>query len=58
MWQCVAVRAAVCGSALYVYTHKVAHNIYWYALVGAVGVMSPTFLVYYYQQINIIELKY
>jgi hypothetical protein len=26
-----AVHAAVCGSAPYVCTHKVAHNIYWYA---------------------------
>lgn len=35
------------GSALYVcIQHKVAHNIFWYALKGAVGT-SPTFLTYY-----------
>jgi hypothetical protein len=30
--QCVALHVVVCGSALYVYMHKVAHNnsIYWY----------------------------
>jgi hypothetical protein len=63
VWQCVAVRTAVCGSALYdiyilrihiyiyyIYVYilcvcKVAHNIYWYARIGAVG-LSPVFLAY------------
>jgi hypothetical protein len=34
VWQCVAVRAARCGSALYVCIHKFAHNLYWCAPIG------------------------
>jgi hypothetical protein len=30
VWQCVVVHVSVCGSALYMHVHKVAHNIYIY----------------------------
>jgi hypothetical protein len=51
VWQCVAVcgrergnvvvrgsaRGSVWQCALYVCIHRVAHNVYWYAPIGAVG---------------------